>query len=173
MRYFEHSQDIRRKLLSEEDMLTKAKRAFNGDIEEFSFGSTVNLYRIGKLPSGFYVALRVFRKDGNFGKSSLDMQKSLLEDYCQNAEELDSEGKEVPKFCIGTVYGRKAGIFTQDLTADGTENFEHYPAYDFAWVGEGTNRRKVFVDIDHLFKHRWEKKPKYFLKKHLIRLKKG
>lgn len=170
MAYFEHSQEIRQKILLEGNILTQAKRAFNEEIEEFSFGSTVNLYRIGKLPSGFYVALRVFRKDGHFGGSFLGTQKSLLEDYCQNAEELNSEGKEVPKFCVGTVYGKRAGIFTEDLTANGTQHFEHYPDYDFAWVGEGTNRRKVFVDIDHLFKHRREDKPKYFLKKHLIRL---
>ena len=169
MVYFEYSQDIRQQLLSERDMLTQAKKAFNGEIEKFSFGGTVDLYRVGKLPSGFYVALRVFRQDRHFSGSSLGKQKSLLEDYCQNAEELNSEGKEVPKFCVGAVYGQRAGIFTEDLTAGGTQNFEHYPDYDFAWVGEGENRRKVFVDIDYLFKHR-EDKPKYFLEERLIQL---
>ncbi|HLC64524.1 MAG TPA: hypothetical protein VJI46_00200, partial [Candidatus Nanoarchaeia archaeon] len=69
----------------------------------------------------------------------------------------------------------RAGIFTEDLTAGDAQSFEHNSNYDFAWVGEGENRRKVYVDIDHLF--RLEKrlygrnpKRKYFLNRHLIKL---
>ena len=170
MEYFERSQEVRKEILSEDGLLTQAKRAFNSEYEEFGWGSTVDLFRIGTLPSGLYVAMRVFRKDGHFGDSSVENQKRLLEDYCQNAEELDSEGKEVPKFCVGVVYRNRAGIFTEDLTAGDTQNFEHYPDYDFAWVGEGEQRRKVYVDIDHLFKHRRDTETKYFLDDHLIQL---
>ena len=161
MGYFERSQGVRQELLSEDGLLTQAKRAFNSEYEEFGAGKNASLFRIGTLPSGLYVAIRVPR-----GWNSL----SLLEDYCQNAEMLDSEGKEVPKFCVGVLYGERAGIFTEDLTKGDTQSFEHCPDEEFVWVGSGKHRRKVYVDIDHLFKWRRHKELKYFLDDHLIKL---
>ena len=169
MKYFLRSQRVKQEIVSEESLLSRARRAFNSEYEPIGWGSTVDVFRIGTLLSGLYVAMRVFRKDGHFGDSSIETQKSLLEDYCQNAEELDSEGKEVPKFCVGVSCEERAGIFTEDLTAADTQNFEHHRDDDFAWVGERENRRKVYVDIDHLFgPRRYSIETKYFLDEHLI-----
>lgn len=170
MDYFRRSQNVRLEILANDRILTQAKEAFHGKIEEFGWGSTVNLYRVGVLSSGLYVAMRTFRRDGNFEKDKLDAQKKTLEQYCLNAEELDAEGKNVPTFCVGVVYGRRAAIFTEDVTDDGREEFEHNPDSAFAFVGEGTNRRKVYIDIDHCFKFRPGSEAKYFLNNHVIKL---
>lgn len=56
MGYFEDSLAVKREIESGPEMLNNARKAFTGQSEPFSFGGTVNLYRIGRTPSGLYDA---------------------------------------------------------------------------------------------------------------------
>ncbi len=149
--YFENSQSIKKEIESRLDLKNKITMCLDDKIEPFSFGGTVNLYRIGKLKSGLYIALRRFRPEMVEGRNDLNTKKKGMEIYCQNAERLKNEGEEVPQFCVGVVNGNDAGILTEDLTLGGKFDFDHFPDMDFGFVVDGTNRRKVWVDIDHLF----------------------
>lgn len=168
MQYFEKSQKIKLEILKDNNLLNTARSAFDEKIEPFSFGGTVNLYFIGRIPSGKYVALRVFRNNLPEGQESLERQIKLMEYYCQNAEYLDDSLESVPEFCIGAVKGNKAGIFTEDLSNGGSQEIKHCPDNDYALVGP--QKRKVFVDIDSCFRAPLNIKIKYFLNKNLIRI---
>lgn len=157
MTYFDKSQDAKRSFTPQ--ILDMGRDAFAGNIEPFGFGG-VHLYRTGRTSSGLYVALRVFRQDMPESEFSLRRQIKLFENYCLNAEELDSEGKEVPGFCIGVICGRRAGIFTEDMTAGGSIDLEHPPDMPFAYVG--TERRIVYIDIDGVFRKKDVDSLKYF-----------
>lgn len=91
-KYFETSQRVKREIASLESMLEKARQAFDGQQEYMAAGGSVKLYAMGALPSGFYVALRIFRKDMPEGQYDLNFQKKLMEQYCKNAEDLHSDG---------------------------------------------------------------------------------
>ncbi len=164
MGYFEKSQIVKEEILSLPTLLDTARDAFDERIEEFTSGGTVNLYRVGKLPSGLHVALRAFRTDVQEGRNPLGYQMELMEYYCQNAEYLSghsySDWEPVPEFCVGVVYGEKAGIFTQDLSAGGTEKIETHAGNDYVLVG--AEKRKVFVDIDNFFRDMLDLELKYF-----------
>ena len=168
MDYLEISQQVKAELLSAPNLLNIAQNAFNGGIEPFSFGGTVNLYHLEMLSSGLYVALRVFRTDAQAGKYDLESQIKEMEQYCQNAEYLFSEGYPVPAFCVGVVSGEKAGIFTEDLSVGGREDVEHNRDDAYAFVG--SDRRKVFIDIDTAFRVRRNIELRYFLESNSIRL---
>ena len=99
-----------------------------------------------------------------------------MEIYCQNAEDIKALGESVPAFCVGVMHGEKAGILTEDLTANGQKGFEHCQDNAYGFVVDGESRRKVFVDLDTLgiqgeftlpreTKYPWEprKAIKYFL----------
>lgn len=168
MNYLEKSQQIKQEISGDSRLLDIARNSFNEQIEPFSFGGTVNLYAIGQIPSGLYVALRSLRTDMAEGKGTLEQQMRLMEYYCQNAENLDASRQLVPRFCIGVVYGNRAGIFTEDLSNAGTQTVEHHPDNDSALVG--SDKRKVYVDIDWLFRATPGLEIKYFLDKNLIRI---
>ncbi len=148
--YFEHSQLVKRGVQSDTSLLDRLRDAFDGGVEGFAYGGTVNLFRFGKqLPSGLWVALRAFRPEVYYGKCNLESQKEYMEIYCQNAEFLAEQGEEVPRFCIGTIYKEQAGIITEDLTANGQHEIDHPEDEPHCFVGDG--RRRVFVDIDGVF----------------------
>ena len=146
--YLEHSQGVKREIERNPKILDAARKAFRGEAESFAFGGTVNLYRVGRLKSGMYVALRAFRIDVDEGMQSAETQAKNMEIYCQNAEDIQSLGENVPVFCVGVMHGEKAGILTEDLTANGQKGFEHRPADAYGFVVDGESRRKVFVDLD-------------------------
>jgi len=168
MNYIERSQQVKQEILSNPKFLNVARSAFNEEIEPFAFGGTVHLYQIGQLPSGLHLALRAFRTDVAEGQRDLEGQMKGMEYYCQNADYLHSQENEVPKFCIGIINSSKAGILTEDLSNGGAQEFQHHPDNDYALVG--ADKRKVFVDIDGLFRFIPGLKLKYFSGKHLIRI---
>ncbi len=170
MDYFDLSQKVRTEIETASALLDVTKSAFDCDVKEFSFGGTVNLFYIGKLSSGLHVALRAYRPDMPEGQRDLDFQVFGMEIFCQNAEYLHSQGKGVPAFCVGVTYDGKAGILTEDLTANGQLGLDHHPDKDYGFVGEGGDRRKVFVDID--FQYRWDRNTadKFFLSENRINL---
>ncbi|MBI2578326.1 MAG: hypothetical protein HYW26_01300 [Candidatus Aenigmarchaeota archaeon] len=153
MGYFEHSLTVKKEIESGPEMLNTARKAFTRQSEQFSFGGTVNLYRIGRTPSGLYVALRALRPDTVYGNFDREQQSRLMEIYCQNAERLHDEGKDVPAFCIGTVCGDSVGVITEDLTQGGQVELEHGERDIYGFVFKGDERRKVFVDIDWYYNH--------------------
>ena len=168
MDYIEKSQQVKQEILSNPKFLNITRSALNEEIEPFAFGGTVHLYQIGQLPSGLHLALRAFRTDVAEGQRDLESQMREMEHYCQNADYLHSHGDEVPKFCIGVINSSKAGILTEDLSNGRTQEFQHHPDNDYAFVG--TNKRKVFVDIDGLFRFIPRLKLKYFSNEHLIKI---
>lgn len=168
MGYFEISQAVKPQILADSSMLTMARRCFAAEVEPFRAGGTVNLFYVGRLASGLHVALRAYKPEVEEGRRDLEVQMQFMENYCQNAEELHSQGTPVPGFCVAVVCRQFAGILTEDLTANDTVPYEHYPDFDYAWVG--AERKKVFVDIDALFKHRTFIELKYFLEQHLVKL---
>ena len=168
MSYLDNSQRVKKEIVSAPSLVDIARKAFNQSIEPFSFGGTVNLYHIGKLSAGIHVALRVLRTDVEEGKKNLESQMTLMEYYCQNAEHLYSKQEPVPEFCVGVISGKKTGIFTEDLTRGDTQEVLHDPDNAYAFVG--ANRRKVFIDIDGVFRYIPELELKYFLEDKLIRL---
>src|SRR3989344_5049995 len=88
------------------------------------------------------------------GISNLDNKVKKMEAYCQNAGKLRSKNEGVPNFCVGIVNEINVGI-----------EFDHNPDNEFGFVIQGNNRRKVWVDIDHLFGDRkYNRNPeiKYF-----------
>lgn len=163
--YFEKSQEVRCSFAPQ--ILDEGRAAFAGKVVPFGFGH-VHLYRTGRTTSGLYVALRVF-KEGSY-ESSLPLRSQIehFENYCLNAEELDAEDKDVPGFCIGVICGRRAGIFTEDMTAGGSQELEHPPDKAFAYVGP--DRRIVYIDIDRAFRQKEIKSLKYFALKKKVRL---
>ncbi|MBS3151928.1 hypothetical protein J4230_00805 [Candidatus Woesearchaeota archaeon] len=163
--YFQESQMVKAKIVLQSEIIYNANEALSGRLEEFSFGGTVNLYRIGKLESGLYIALRKFRPEMPEGISNLDNKVKKMEAYCQNAGKLRSKNEGVPNFCVGIVNEIDVGILTEDLIANGGFEFDHNPDNEFGFVIQGNNRRKVWVDIDHLFGDRkYNRNPeiKYF-----------
>lgn len=170
MKYFERSRAIRGDILSQLSLLNMARDTYKGNIEPFTFGGTVNIYHVGILPSGLHVALRAFRTEMPEGKKGLEWEKRAFEAYCRNAEDLSEEGEGVPDFCVGVIFGQHAGIFTEDLTRGDTSEFESHPDNEYVFVGP--ERRKVFVDIDYLFREKLLKikELKYFLDSNLVML---
>lgn len=168
MDYIERSQLMKPGIISDSELLNSARRGFDEEIEPFSFGGTVNLYHVGILPSGLHVALRAFRPEMPEGRNSLTRQTQSMENFCQNAEHLDSEGEPVPAFCIGVVYKHMAGIFTEDLSAGETQEVDHDLEQPYALVGD--EERKVFVDVDELFRLLLDLEPKYFLDENVVRI---
>jgi len=168
MSYIDGSQSVKDELLSAPTLLDIVGKAFNEKIEPFAFGGTVHLYRMGRLSSGIHVALRAFRTDVQEGKNDLESQMKLMEYYCQNAEHLYSKNEPVPEFCIGIINGNKAGILTEDLSAGDTEEVDHHPDNDYALVG--VEKRKVYVDIDGLYRFIPGLELKYFLEDKVIKL---
>ena len=149
--YFENSQLVRREIESRPDLKNKITMCLDNKIEPFSFGGTVNLYRVGKLKSGLYIALRRFRSEMPEGMSTFNNKRKMMEAYCQNAERLKNEGEEVPNFCVGAVNNNDAAILTEDLTSNGKVIFEHHPDTAFGFIIKDEARRKVWVDIDYLY----------------------
>lgn len=170
MRYLKYSQRVRREIESIPELLDNVKRAFAGQAEPFTSGGSVNLYRLGRTPSGLWTALRAYRKDISEGRKDREQQARLMEYYCQNAEELDGEGESVPVFCIGAVCGNSAGIITEDLTANAQYQVEHHPDDDHGFVIHGNQRRKVFIDIDGVFRRKFGFgiETKYFSPKNVL-----
>ncbi|MBS3051191.1 MAG: hypothetical protein J4400_03500 [Candidatus Aenigmarchaeota archaeon] len=165
--YFGKSQQVKRSFTPQ--ILDKGGAAFAGDIEPFGFGQ-VHLYRTGRTSSGLYVALRIFRTE-LYNDWTLCSQIKWFENYCLNAEELDAEGKEVPGFCIGVICDRRAGIFTEDMTAGGSQDLEHPADEAFAYVGP--DRRVVYLDIDPVFREKKVESLKYFSLGKMFRLSQG
>ncbi len=149
--YFENSQSVKNEMERRPDLLQITRDCFAERIKEFSFGSTVNLYRVGRLESGVYVALRRFRHEGIEGHFDLIIKMRYFDMYCQNAEELYSRGESVPEFCVGVTFGNDAGILTEDLTSNGEVEFEHHPDHNFGFVIKGDIKKRVLVDIDYLY----------------------
>lgn len=168
MEYIDKSQIVKKEIISESMLLDVVRNAFDQKFEAFGRGGTVELYRIGRLPSGFHIALRLFRTDIEEGQRNLETQMRLMELYCQNAEHLYSRNEPVPDFCVGVIKGNKAGILTEDLSAGGTTEVEHNQDNNYALVG--AERRKVFVDIDGLFRFIPGLEHKYFLDDTVIKL---
>lgn len=168
MDYIDKSQIVKNEILSAPTLLDTARNAFDKKFEAFGWGGTVELYHIGRLSSGLHVALRAFRTDVQEGQNDLEGQMRLMEYYCQNAEHLYSKNEPVPEFCVGVIKGNKAGILTEDLSAGDTQEVEHHPDNDYALVG--AEKRKVFFDIDGLFRFIPGLEHKYFLDDKVIRL---
>lgn len=162
MDYFEYSQSVKGEVEATPEILVNARRAFAGEVETFGFGSTVELYRLGKTASGLWTALRAYRNDAYGGNMDREQQARHMEYYCQNAEELAARGEGVPVFCIGVTCGNRAGIITEDLTANSQNRFEHNPENAYGFVIQGDKRRKVFVDIDGVFRYKSGLEAKYF-----------
>ena len=161
--YFEQSQQVKRELQSDASLLDKLRSAFDGKAEPFSFGGTVDLFQFGKqLSSGLWVALRLFRPELNYGGNCEGIQARAMETYCRNAEHLVSKGFEVPRFCIGTTYKGKAGIITEDVSANGQYEIDHPDGEPHCFVTEGEKQRKVFIDIDAVFRYWPDLELKYF-----------
>ena len=164
--YFNKSQLVRISIERTPELIEITRTCFNGKMEPFASGGTVNLYHLGTLPSGLHVALRAFRTSVPEGKYDLEDQMRLMEHYCQNAEHLYSTGKSVPIFCVGVVSGEQASIFTEDLSKGGTQEVRHHPDNNYALVG--AEKRKVFVDIDGLFRKIPGLELKYFLNENKV-----
>jgi len=170
MNYADISKKVKQELLLSPVLLDVTRHAFDEKSEPFSFGGTVNLYQIGQLPSGLHVALRAFRPEQPEGKKSLERQMKNMEYYCYHAETLFDEKQPVPAFCVGVIYMNKAGILTEDLTCGGTQEVFHHPDDEFGFVGP--EKRKVFIDIDYMFRMNPFGGPqsKYFLDDMVIKL---
>ena len=56
MNYFKYSQIIKQEIDSTSSLIKTIKEIYQGEKEEFSFGGSVNLYRVGLLGSGVYLA---------------------------------------------------------------------------------------------------------------------
>jgi hypothetical protein len=168
MDYFERSMNIRREILGREDILDAAGNAFR-DREDscFNAGGSVNLYRVGKLESGFHVALRLYRYDMDEGQFPWKKQARNMEQYCHNAEFVEARGDNVPSFCVGATDGTLVGIFTEDISNGGDLEVKHHPDQDFALVG--LDDRKVFIDMDYQFRFTPGIEKKYFTFSNIIR----
>lgn len=167
MNYFDYSQAIRNKIAASPQILEKTRGAFEDRFEPFTAGGTVNLYFLGRLESGLYVALRTWRKEMLEGKLPFEKRKKNLEIYCRNAEDLSDKGENVPCFCVGVIYKNSVGIFTEDLTAGETKVVTHYPDNDYGFV----NDKKIWIDIDYLFNSKHLGAPlSYFAEDHIIQL---
>ena len=167
MDYFENSQKIRRDLEEDSILLDETQKALNGELSPFGFGINYEVFRVGRLPSGLYIALRSFEENNFMRMEDFDDQINDLEDYCLNAEQLSSQGKKVPSFCVGVVCGNLAGILTEDLTVGGVEKIYQPSSEDYAFFGK--DKRKVWIDIDSIFKsHPRNKILKYFAKENRI-----
>src|SRR3989338_7680205 len=98
MDYFERSQQVRREILRQPELLDAARLALTEKIESFASGSTTHIYWIGELESGVHVAMRKFKKGILDSIDEVTLSSDgirHLETYCQNAEELDSMKRRV------------------------------------------------------------------------------
>lgn len=170
MDYFEDSQRIRTEIQEDSQILDVAKRSLARELEPFAGGTHSEVYRVGKLSSGLWVALRTTIFDD-------EDQMIQLERHCQNAEKLAThyplDGKmKMPSFCVGVVYGERRGIFTEDLTNGGSLILNHHDSGDPAgYIEEEEERRvTVYVDLDDFPTSKNPQSIKYFLNENIINL---
>jgi len=171
MSYFQDSQRIREEIESQPGLLERVKQAYRGELQKFASGSSVDLFRIGRLQSGVHIALRKWNPD-LYHNAHMGLHKQIewMETYCQNAEELAAQGTEVPAFTVGVIRNNIAGILTEDLSAG--ELYEvvqaRYPDPTARVVDNGSSRT-VYVDIDPEFRAKEPIKRRYFAEgKHIL-----
>ena len=172
MDYFNLSQQIRKAIEENSEILQLVEHTYSEEHEPFASGGTAHLYRVGRLPNGIHVALRSFGLYPDLAVRDFEDQILEMEHYCRNAERLFEKGEPVPKFCVGIVCGDNAGILTEDLTANGTCRLEHNPARPFGFIiDEKGSRKKVFIDVDGEFsKYDSDLSRRFFREKHRIQL---
>jgi hypothetical protein len=170
--YFEHSQEVKREIEQSSDLLDKIRDSFHGKGDRIAHTDCTEIWRIGKLESGLYIALRI-----DYSPFLFEMTKLSLENYCSNAERLFNEGNNVPDFCVGVTLDEDAGIITEDLTDNNRNTLTE--------TGKGSEKarclqtkpdgetKEIYVDIDS----KWSADPKinrgnlrYFKEGNYIRL---
>lgn len=169
--YFVNSQKVKDEIKSNSSILENVAKAFREETEPFT-GASHDFYRIGMLESGVYVVMRVLPSSGSDIKAlSFNGQINLMEQYCQNAEYLSSNGERVPNFCVGALCENKAGILMEDLTANDSVELIHHPDNAHGYIVQGSDKIKVFVDIDAQYRFTLDIKKRYFSNKAAIKIK--
>jgi hypothetical protein len=119
-KYFDYSQQIKKEIEGRVDLTQKLREHFSGKtpLEYIGGGSSNDIYSLGRLESGIYVALRESKVVKEVGLVEEFLQ--VYEGYCQYAEQLSSTmniGKVV-SFCVGASIGRdgRAGILLEDFS---------------------------------------------------------
>lgn len=145
--YFEFSQQVRREIESSEQMMPALKRYFFDlyvPANDFiGSGSANDIYRIGKLKSGLWVALRE-----RYGSDDSPFFLGLYEVYAKKAELLQQQNKRVTKFCVGVSGNGRAGLLVQDFT-NGGESPLISTSGDAAYFADNTGEI-VYVDLDNV-----------------------
>jgi len=131
--YFEYSQEVRKEIESDSELVGAIKDIFDNrpEISLLGEGGTNQVFHVGRTKGGLYVALRLVKERG----LEITDAVRLGEQYCaiaQSFAELRCKRPKHPRpldFCIGAVYQDKtAGLLIEDIT----EN-RRYTLLDRGW----------------------------------------
>ena len=159
---FINSQEVKQQIISHRHTMDKLESGlWNGKL--INGASQTQIYEIGKLPSGIYVALRWIGVYSSNLELMNHMQKSRLESYALNAENLSSQGIDVVSFCVGVYLKGEVGLLLEDLTAGGKNKVTALDDVVCSVVSQEGMERLVHVDIDDRWNDSAEgKKFRYF-----------
>ena len=142
--YFAFSQEVRREIEENNDLSARLDKHM-AEIEKAEFigqGKSNNHYRLGRLESGLWIAIREVRTP--FYYRTLPSFLSRHESYAQKAEDYSRDGKRVTRFCVGAFKGKNAVLLIEDLTGGGAHSLHHDNDNEFGYL-EG---QKVYIDLE-------------------------
>ena len=145
--YFAFSQRVKEKIMADAAMMDVIRKHMDGKYAPFIDGGTSNNhYRIGRLESGLWVAIRQRLDSEKIGTSQTCL--SLYESYCRTAEDLATSRKRVTRFCIGVVKPPNAALLIEDLTEGGKRRFIESDN-PIAGRFEDNTDGEVYLDLDY------------------------
>jgi len=153
--YFAYSQSVRRELEGRADLTAIAKRRLEIDIgrdkepEIIGSGDSNIVYRIGRLDSGLWVALRARLFPHEMAQ---DLVQDRYEFFCQRAEAYHNQGRRPPSFCVGVVgrHESEIGILLEDFTEGGKRMLICDPCSVEGHL-DGNDGECIEVDLDNLY----------------------
>jgi len=117
--YFEFSQQVKREVKADSGLMAKLRGYYvRGEkgLQDLGGGAVNIHYRVGKTESGMWIAIRDNRL---MYEMTPEEQAEVYNSYCEEAEGFANIGKGVPKFCIGILTDKRAGLLVEDITQGG------------------------------------------------------
>jgi len=149
--YFTFSQTVKESINQNLASLLREHLTGSKKLELIADGDSHDIYQVGQLDSGLYVALRenrALKELMSVEESFIPVAMYVYEDYCLKAESKHKAGKIVPRFSIGGMFGKIPFLLTEDMSCGKKHTlYSEYGGYFFNIVKEYRVRDGVKEEV--------------------------